>query len=270
MGSVNILISSENILKGKVPYYFSLHFTDIVKRCQLILGHRPPQEIDDIMLDSMVLTNLLFDEDQPELPDDPPRVTRLADFLKGEPTFERLQPNATKAARLFQRRHEISLDDRPGMTWSEIFAGLALAMTSNAIGHESLTKDANEHVKEIIQYIIGELAVDAIQAVVYAELIPRLDQHPLAVEEQVKKTISLRAAKAAQARYERPNAIKQRFIEFYFKGTFRSHNDAARRYYRGLSVEERRILSPSGDERNAIRTLTTFLRLSSSEKESPT
>jgi hypothetical protein len=71
------------------------------------------------------------------------------------------------------------------------------------------------------------------------------------------KTASALAKKAAQKRHEPRNRLKQDFFDFWMqgKGSFRSRADAARRFYKSLPPEKRKLLVES----NAIRTLTQAL-----------
>ena len=68
------------------------------------------------------------------------------------------------------------------------------------------------------------------------------------------------ARTGADKRHTPSRAIKDRFIDFYDRKEHRSGADAARRFYRSLTKEEQRILTPSLDEENSVRTLTAELR----------
>ena len=69
-----------------------------------------------------------------------------------------------------------------------------------------------------------------------------------------------RGLKGAQKRHGTRQALKNRFLDFYDQNEHRSRADAGRRFYRALTDEERRELTPTLDEDNAVRTLTEALR----------
>lgn len=68
---------------------------------------------------------------------------------------------------------------------------------------------------------------------------------------------------AADARHSSAQEIKQRFVAFYWQGTFATKADAARKFFRSLSETEKRIVAPSLAEYNAVRTLSAALVQSS-------
>lgn len=129
---------------------------------------------------------------------------------------------------------------------------LAVAARANAIAHDLADRRtaAPERCEELAglgmsaEQLLGTAKLSR-QGVLYAD-----------------RKASRQGRVGADSRYSALRQIKERFVEFYRAGEFRSKAEAARRYYQSLPEDDRKTLAPSGGRDGAVRTLRETLQRS--------
>lgn len=134
---------------------------------------------------------------------------------------------------------------------------LASAAQANALAHQLGEKEAPGH--EDYEEIAG-------RAMCAQEYLGRAELCRKGVSYAEWRTSS-QSRKAAETRHARPQRIKDRFVDYFERGEFQSRADAARKFFDSLSEIEQRMLAPSRDRENAVRTLTAALRTYSNRSD---
>ena len=80
-------------------------------------------------------------------------------------------------------------------------------------------------------------------------------------EKRISNNILKRkATNATDKKYAPLRQIKSKFVAYYKAHDISNRTEAARKFYRGLSDEGKKIISPTKSEEKALRTLTASLR----------
>ena len=155
----------------------------------------------------------------------------------------------------------------PGATWADCLAAALLGHCVVALFEEnrlrkiedfSQTEEANFY-ENVAEYI-GHFAVDCMELLSVLATMPGCNSYVLpqqAMRASLAASRSISAAKAAQVKHKGAAQIKDRYIKWYMEnegaGVFHSKNQAAEKFHRSLSDDERRIVS-------SVNTLVRALR----------
>jgi hypothetical protein len=170
--------------------------------------------------------------------------------LIGEPTESLVQ-----AIVKYRRNYTHIIDDI--YTWPVYLGLLALARLQEFEQVYEFLEDHFEYehkefkpYEQLSNYTAG--AEEALDAIWYIKYLDELETHR-------KTTLSERNRKSANAGHRPRDEIKQAFVHSFIKNDGNNKSEAARKYYRSLSREDKRILCPSLIKENATRTLINAL-----------
>jgi len=233
----------EKFMRGEhIPELGSFIFQDIAQRAKAIIAG-----CDEDDLESEVTTlRWMFEVIDPSGPEREFHPAIRDEPLKG----------VTPAAQLYNSRAAFNLQ-AGDLTWPQYFALLALLAIEQAWFLEQVSKGENfpKHYTDLVPVSLLAYAVDGTEAVCHAEMLSLLKSTDATIEEQVKQALSTRNADAARKRHAFTNELKGQFVMYYYRGTFKSRADAARRFYESLNPKPR---NPTRD--NAVRFFADALR----------
>lgn len=248
---------------GDVPNEFDSEFETIAFRARVILAERTRSEI----IEAGETIDAMMEETTSS------RVGAALDALAEEaetgiesPTSHSHRSPSSDLEWCMGRIDPAAVTQGAPFTWPELFAVLALALIAHGWEerHHLQTLELEDAFEETAFRNIGSYAVDAMEALAKAEMLVRVEELEAdfenTVQAKAQHLVSTNNAAAAKRKHAPKNRVKRRFIHWYLEneksGLFQSRSQAAQRFFRELSEEERRPFSDT----NAPRTLLDALR----------
>ncbi|MEW8036295.1 MAG: hypothetical protein AB2817_09505 [Candidatus Thiodiazotropha sp.] len=243
--------------EGYYIEYFNTQFPDIMDRAREILQHRTREEIFKTgeMLDELLLEN------KPEL-----ALEELADIAERQDAGEEAKlPPAAPARQLayYIEKHGVIEDGNfVGWTLEEYFAVLTLAIVGEAYcEQESIRKRVqSKYIDEKSWFAMGHYAVEAMEAVAFAESLIMSKKAEKAALEREKTKRSIRAKDSADAGHEKTRQLLQKLHDFYLEGRYTKYSEAVHDFLKKTPEEDYRHLAPTNRERTLRDNLSKIVR----------
>lgn len=204
-----------NPLSGKIPELFYEQCFYIISKAKPYINKRNPKELNfaiSTINHFLINSELSYFESKSEEFKNTPVATYFI-----TPTIL-----LNRSINLFDIDNQ---DDFPNATWPEYFAITALALISEV---NNLSNESNRD--NLIYDYAGKYITEAMELVCWAERIYAKDFIDGTPSEQAKKLLSDSNQKAAITRRQNELEYKQKYIEFYLSGTWKSYADCLRAF----------------------------------------
>jgi hypothetical protein len=167
----------------------------------------------------------------------------------------------TSAADLLYRNIDsLELESSDEFSWPQYFGLLGIMEVKQNIITSMFLEDAPEQYREDIESGQISYLLSSLEAVCFGEV---LGAKNLPTSGLVKDKISKQAQNAIRIRYQPLNDVKSNFLQFYVGSSDKSNKSKiARKFYRSLSEEQKRVLTSTLKIENACRTLINHLNRS--------
>lgn len=234
---------------------YNINIRNITRRARKILTHRTREEIYKAAKILDEIAHMDSDEDQLE---------ELIYLAKREEAGEEIEVPTTPAKILAYYIEKTGLTENPEFPNAkpeEYFAALALASVGKA--HQRVLDDKESNTDTFeggIYFSVGHCAVEAMEAVAFAEsLIMSKRAEKAAIEREKKKRSSV-AKRAGEARHEDTKKLLKRLHKFYIENGYTQYSKAVEDFLKEAPEELYRHLAPTNRERTLREGLSRIIR----------
>lgn len=242
----------------KEGYYadsYSVQLRNITDRARKILAHRTREEI---LKAAKILDGIArMDSNEAQLEE-------LIYLAEREEAGDEIEIPTTPAKVLAYYIEKTGLSDNSGFPNAEVeeyFAALALAIVGQA--HQevvSADRQDPESSDEGCYFSVGCCAVEAMEAVAFAESLIMSKRAEKAAIEREKKKRSYVARRAGEARHEDTKKLLKRLHKFYIENGYTQYSKAVEDFLKEAPEELYKHLAPTNRERTLREGLSRIIR----------